>query len=391
MSLLLALVVAVHGLADRPPRCEALYQEGRRLYFEGRFAEARAGFREAQECARVEEGREDTLSLRYEGLCFQYEDRLDEALALFRVAATEIEAQERAGGREPPLPSPSLADALNNVGRLLFLQGQYAAARAELEKALALAPDAPEDREGTVWVRGRVRTNLAIVTAALGDAASAHRTLGEVAATPARDRMNRTRALEHLGRLEESWGDLEAALARYEEALATGEAALRDDAPVPYNRAYLVGALSRLGSLYERLGRKDAARAALDRALATARELGTRQLVAEVLLDRGTLAREGRGRRCRPREPRGGARHRGRSRTRGGPRARRARLGPARGGRREGRARPLRAGARLEGREGRARDRGRPALGTRAGPRDARGDRPGRRARTTRRSTRSSP
>ena len=104
--------------------------------------------------------------------------------------------------------------------------------------------------------------------------------------------MNRTRALEHLGRLEESWGDLEAALARYEEALATGEAALREDAPVPYNRAYLVGALSRVGLLRQRLGRTAAAVEALDRALATARELGTRQLVADVLLDRGILARE---------------------------------------------------------------------------------------------------
>ena len=104
--------------------------------------------------------------------------------------------------------------------------------------------------------------------------------------------MNRTRALEHLGRLEESWGDFEAALARYEEALATGEAALRDEAPTPYNRAYLVGALSRLGLVRERLGRTASAREALDRALATARELGTRHLIAHVLLDRGRLARE---------------------------------------------------------------------------------------------------
>jgi tetratricopeptide (TPR) repeat protein len=77
-----------------------------------------------------------------------------------------------------------------------------------------------------------------------------------------------------------------------DEALATGEAALRADAPAPYNRAYLVGALSRLGLLRERLGRRDEAAEALDRALATARGLGTRQLVAEVLLDRGSLARE---------------------------------------------------------------------------------------------------
>ena len=294
MTLLLALVLAAQaGPAGRPPRCEALYQEGRRLYFEGRFAEAREGFRGAQACAREEWGREDTLSQRYEGLCFQYEDRLDEALTLFRAAATAIEAQERAAGWAPPRPSSALADALNNVGRLLHLQGDYVAARAELERALALAPDAPVDRAFGVWIRGRTLTNLAIVTAALGDPSSAHRALGEVVVTASGDRMNRTRALEHLGRLEESWGDLEAALARYEEALATGEAALREDAPVPYNRAYLVGALSRLGLLREQLGRTRAAREALDRALAIARELGTRQLVADVLLDRGRLARDG--------------------------------------------------------------------------------------------------
>ncbi len=293
MTLLLALLLAAPAdLADRPPRCGSLYQEGRRQYFEGRFAEARAGFHAAQECAREEWGREDTLSQRYEGLCFQYEDRLAEALAVFRAAASAIEAEERAAGWSPPKPSSSLADALNNVGRVLHLQGEYAAARAELERALALAPDVTVGRAVGVWIRGRVLTNLAITTAALGDASSAHRTLGEVVAAPSGDRMNRTRALEHLGRLEESWGDLEAALARYEEALATGEAALREDAPVPYNRAYLVGALSRVGLLRQRLGRTAAAVEALDRALATARELGTRQLVADVLLDRGVLARE---------------------------------------------------------------------------------------------------
>jgi CHAT domain-containing protein len=293
MTLLLAAILAGQApVPDRPPRCEALYQEGRRHYFDGRFAEARAGFHAAQQCAREEWGREDTLSQRYEGLCFQYEDRLDEALSLFRAAAAKEEARERAGGWSPPRPSSALADATNNIGWLLHLKGEYAAARAELERALALAPDAPVDH-GSVWIHGRVRTNLAIVTAALGDASAAYSALGEVAATASGDRMNRTRALEHLGRLEESWGDFAAALARYEEALATGEAALRDAAPAPYNRAYLVGALSRLGLLRERLGRAGAARDALDRALATARELGTRRLVAQVLLDRGRLEREG--------------------------------------------------------------------------------------------------
>jgi CHAT domain-containing protein len=295
MIAILALLLAAQAPAtERPPRCVALYQDGRRLYFEGRFEEARAGFRAAQACARVEWGREDTLSQRYEALCFQYEDRLDDALALFRAAAEEVLAQEspRHGAERSGTTDTNAADALNNVGWALHLKGDDPAARVELERALALAPGDPEDRTLGVWIHGRIRTNLAVVTGALGDAAAADAELRRIVAMESADRMNRTRALEHLGRLEESWGDFEAALALYEEALATGEAALREAAPTPYNRAYLVGALSRLGFLRERLGRTASAREALDRALATARELGTRQLIAQVLLDRGRLARE---------------------------------------------------------------------------------------------------
>ena len=194
--------------------------------------------------------------------------------------------------------------------------------------------------------------------------------------------MNRTRALEHLGRLEESWGDFEAALARYEEALATGEAALRDAAPTPYNRAYLVGALSRLGLVRERLGRTASAREALDRALATARELGTRHLIAQVLLDRGRLARES-----------GDLDSALASHEEALALATSARLEPDEAlslaelgwdalgpGRRGGGARPVRARAPFEGRFRVARDRGGGALRDRAGPREARGARSGRRA-----------
>ncbi len=293
MTLLLALVLATQAPGTRAPRCEALYQEGRRRYFEGRFEDARGSFRAAQACSREEWGRADTLSQRYEGLCFQYEDRLDEALAAFRAAARELLEQERAShGGVVPAADTSLADALNNVGWALHLKGDDVEARVELARALVLAPEDPGDRTVGVWIHGRIRTNLAVVTGALGDAAAADTELRRIVAMESADRMNRTRALEHLGRLEESWGDFEAALARYEEALATGEAALRDTAPTPYNRAYLVGALSRLGFLRERLGRTASAREALDRALLTARELGTRQLIAQVLLDRGRLARE---------------------------------------------------------------------------------------------------
>ena len=56
---------------------------------------------------------------------------------------------------------------------MLHLKGDDAAARVELERALALAPDAPVDRAFGVWISGRIRTNLAIVTGALGDASSA--------------------------------------------------------------------------------------------------------------------------------------------------------------------------------------------------------------------------
>jgi CHAT domain-containing protein len=292
MIQILALLLAAQIPGTRPPRCEGLYQEGRRLYFDGRFEEARGSFRAAQACTREEGGIADTLSQRYEGLCFQYEDRLDEALDLFRAAAEELVKERTGHGGVLPTTDTSVADALNNVGWALHLKGDDAAARVELARALALASDVRADPASGVWIHGRVRTNLAVVTGALGEASAADAELRRVVAANSGDRMNRTRALEHLGRLEESWGDFEAALARYEEALATGEAALRDAAPTPYNRAYLVGALSRLGFLRERLGRTGPAREALDRALATARELGTRQLIAQVLLDRGRLARD---------------------------------------------------------------------------------------------------
>ena len=114
MTLLLAALLAAPVPAtDRPPRCEALYQEGRRLYFDGRFEGARGSFRAAQACAREDRGQDDTLSQRYEGLCFQYEDRLDEALALFRAAADALVGRSARGTaascrrrtRAPPTPS----------------------------------------------------------------------------------------------------------------------------------------------------------------------------------------------------------------------------------------------------------------------------------------------
>ena len=131
MTLLLAALLAAQApAADRPPRCEALYQEGRRLYFDGRFERARGSFRAAQACAREEWGQDDTLSQRYEGLCFQYEDRFAEALALFRAAADTLLAQERSRhGGELPEKDTSAADALNNVGWALHLKGYDAAAR----------------------------------------------------------------------------------------------------------------------------------------------------------------------------------------------------------------------------------------------------------------------
>ena len=164
---LLLLVSILAGLPPdvRPPRCEALYQEGRRHYFGGRFADAQGAFASAQRCAREEGEGPDTLSQRYEGLCFQYEDRLDEALALFREAAAEIERQERARGWAPPRESSALADAWNNVGWVQHLRGENAPASETLDRALSLAPDGPADRAGSVWVDGRVRTNLAIATA----------------------------------------------------------------------------------------------------------------------------------------------------------------------------------------------------------------------------------
>ena len=288
-----AASAAVLALAQsREPECEARYQVARRLYFEGRFEGAREHFGAARECVRQKDGRDDVLIRSYEGLCLQYQDRFDEALQAFREAASQYEAGVRGEhGGALPLRENTLADALNNVGWALHLQGEYAAARVELLRALSFAGTDEASRRGYVWVEGRIRTNLAVVAAAQGEMSSAYRALREIADTSSGDAMNRTRALENLGRLEESWGDVDAALGWYENALASGDTALSAPTPDPYNRAYLVGVLSRLGMLYEQRGRARPATAALDRALATARQLGTRHLVALVLLDRGRMAR----------------------------------------------------------------------------------------------------
>ena len=119
MTLFLALLLAAQTPEGvRAPRCERLYQEGRRLYFDGRFERGPWELRRRAGRARGEEGSpDDTLSQRYEGLCFQYEDRLDEALVLFRAAAETLLAQERARTAAscrrltPAWPTPSTTSA----------------------------------------------------------------------------------------------------------------------------------------------------------------------------------------------------------------------------------------------------------------------------------------
>lgn len=263
-------------------RREEAFQEGRRLYFLGDFEAAKQKFREAVLLHRKAHGYPDILSLKYEGLCYQYQDDLDQALALFHEALQEEERLK------PPYPS-GVADALNNIGWVLYLKGDYTHALEQLKKALAVAKDEPIPG-GPVWLKGRILTNIGAVYSALGNYVMAFKYLQDVLEWGKfhNDKMNQTRALQQLGNLERSWGNLARALECYEEAVRVG----REAYDQLYNRAYLVEALNDLATLYAQLRRYDQAHAAFQEALAISHRLSTRRLIGQCLNNLGNLFRD---------------------------------------------------------------------------------------------------
>lgn len=260
---------------------DEVFQEGRRLYFQGEFEAAKQKFHEAVLISQQIPGEPDVLSLKYEGLCYQYQDELDQALALFHEALQE---QERLD-----FYPDGIADALNNIGWALYLKGDYAQALEYLEKAEAIVKDEAVPPGHTMWVPGRILTNRGAVYSALGNYSMAFKYLQDVLEQGENfnDKMNQTRALQYLGNLERSWGNFTKALECYEKAIRVGRTAYDQ----PYNQAYLVEALNNLGVLYGQQRRSDRAHAVFQEALAIGRQLGTRRLIASSLINLGNLAR----------------------------------------------------------------------------------------------------
>jgi CHAT domain-containing protein/Flp pilus assembly protein TadD len=255
------------------------FDEGRRLYFQGDFEAAKQRFHESSELYQRIKGLPHPLSLKYEALCYQYQDDLDKALTLFQEA---LRVDKEIGG------SKAISDSLNNVGWVFYLKGDYSEAIKYLKEA---EPTAHEPDPGDIqWNKGRVLANLGAAYIAIGNYSMALKCLRYVLDQGKlyNDTMNQTRTLQHLGNLERSWGNHSNALKYYEEAIRVA----RQSYTQPYNRAYLVDALNDLGALYAQVKRFARARASFQEALAVSRELGTRRLIAQCLNNLGSLFRE---------------------------------------------------------------------------------------------------
>ncbi|MEW6208783.1 MAG: CHAT domain-containing protein [Acidobacteriota bacterium] len=276
----------IRDLPDK--RAGEARMEGRRFYFQGDFEAARHKFREASILSLEIQGFPDSLSLKYEGLCYQYLDDFDQAMPLFQEA---LGLDEQFGQED----NDTIADGINNIGWLFYLKGDYTQALTYLERAEAISRAADPPGARPVWNRGRVLTSLGAVYESLGNYSTAFKYLSHVLDQERirKDSMCRTRALQHMGNLERSWGNFSKAIQCYEEAVRVARQAHDDSSPdaVLFNRAYLVEALNDFGVLLYHHERKDQAEAAFEEALTISRQLGTRRLIARSLINLGNLFR----------------------------------------------------------------------------------------------------
>jgi tetratricopeptide (TPR) repeat protein len=172
------------------------------------------------------------------------------------------------------------ANALNNLGVVRRMTGDYPAAAQALEQALGIYHDLG-DRLG----QANALLQLGIVRSTAGDypaAVQAHeqalgvyRDLG--------DRLGQAHALQYLGEVRRLTGDDQAAALALEQALG-----LYRDLGDRLGRA---NALLRLGVVRQAAGDDPAAALALEEALDIYRDLGDRLGQANALSERGTLHR----------------------------------------------------------------------------------------------------
>lgn len=282
----------VQGNQERLEKAAEAFRQGERLYYQGDFEAARQKFREAVRiCDETPDKFADVpgfgpgglylSSLDMVGLCYQYLDELDQALAVFH----EVLRLVKSSDFEAEIIDVGTADALNLIGWALYLKGEYDQAIEYLQEAERVCPEKGRDS-----LRDRILIEIGVVYSALGNYSLAYKYLQEgLRRSKLIDlKMEQTRGLQHLGNLERSWGNLAKALQCYEQAVRVG----REAYDVQYNRAYLVDALSDLGALYGQLRRYDEAHAAFREALDVGRQLRTRRLIARSVINLGNLARD---------------------------------------------------------------------------------------------------
>ncbi|MBI4467771.1 MAG: CHAT domain-containing protein [Acidobacteria bacterium] len=287
----LMAALAISGSSHLQDESEAdefwrVYRQGLALFYGGDYARGKERLREAYELADVISSQLPehlpSSALKMEALCYLYLDELNQALVLFQEALS----LDMAGTVDP-----SGTDALTQIGRVLYLKGEYDKALTHLKRSeLAIGDDYDNPL-------GRTLINIGVVHFATGDYSRAMKYLrkgyervrkeNEVNPPPERQAMEQTRALQHLAALEAASGNSGKALAYLKEAVRIGRIPDLED----YNPAYLVDVLTDIGALYQRERQYDLALSALREALETSQRLGTRRLIAKSLINLGSLER----------------------------------------------------------------------------------------------------
>ena len=180
-------------------------------------------------------------------------------------------------GTARELPDPDLElDLVAAMHTLWRLRGPYADGVSALERALARA--APGERRGPALLA------LADLTTLHGDPATGAAVAAEAlaAARAAKDRVTQARALNLLGNAAFGAGELTAAAASYEEAIALER---------PHGASgYLLAPLANLGHTLLELGDLETARATLEECLVASTALDDRRRASACLHSLGLLA-----------------------------------------------------------------------------------------------------
>jgi predicted ATPase/DNA-binding CsgD family transcriptional regulator len=172
----------------------------------------------------------------------------------------------------PPSSSATRAKALSTAGRLALVQGDYQAARSQLEASLAIWRTL--DRRDHV---ADALHDLGQAAHAAGDHTRARQLLDESLglANVLGDEIRVYLALDHLGELLQDLGDDDGAAAHYEQALAIQRGL--------GHRRGMVVSLTNLGSLIQRRGDHVRAEALYRESLTLVIELGDRRRTAACL------------------------------------------------------------------------------------------------------------